>query len=137
MKKELQTILTQLEKMNMEIKFPYETEEELMVIIKKIAQEKISFAEKYKLTYQISEKGIFILKNNKIMEVYDNFITDLSSNYNNLHKKNVLLKDGKEEKLYILGFVSKNYDGFVATDNMRKSKKIIEMYLEKFYEDFI
>jgi len=137
MKNEYKQILLNLEKLNLELKFPYETDNDFYKILLKITKEKKSLIELHNLSYEIDKNSIFILKNKKIVRIYDNYITDLT-NYKDLLYNNIITINEKgEEKRYTLGYISENFEGFISEDNKIKSKKIIIKFIETFYNDFI
>lgn len=137
MKNEYKIILNNLEKLNLELKFPYKNDNDLYKIFMKISKEKKSLNELYNLTFEIDENSISILKNKKIVRIYDNYITDLT-NYNDLLYNNIVtfIEKGVEKK-YTLGYLSEDFEGFISQDNKKKSHKIITKFIETFYNDFI
>jgi len=122
--------------LNMEIKFPYNNDEELLKIIKKIAKDKILMKDKYKLGYIISEQSIFITKKNKNIRIYDNYITDITNLKDNIYKQYITINTRDGEKKYVLGFINSKFEGFIASENRYRAKKILDMFLEMYYKDF-
>jgi len=140
MKNELNTIIKTLDKLDLEIKFKYHNDEELFKILLKIAKEKkkdFNAVNTFSLNFEIDKNSIQILKNDKIVRVFDSYITDLSSYNDYLYQNYVEIIEKNEVKRYSLGYISEKFNGFLCADNKKKANKIIKKYLEKYYNEFV
>lgn len=138
MKDELENILLNIDKLGLKIKFQYKTEEELLNILSKITTEKENLLEKYNLTFEADKNSIYIKRNNKVIRIFENYITNLTKEEKAKKdfKQIIEIKSNKKE-YYKIGFISTKYEGFIYQDNIKKSNQIIKKYLENYYYDFI